>query len=372
MKKLISVLCIVLMLFSICGCVKKLKDTQPDGEIVSNGGIAVKQGEWIYFINGAMPETVDNALMNTPVSKIYRMKADGSQLQPITKKKAQNMYVYKDKIFYVTPTQTQVALYCIGIDATKNKKLLTFNSGDFIVYGEKGLAVGTDEKIHYFDYETLKKQSFDTGNVDGIRLSDSYIYCFAETVVGTKRIEISTGNTETICDETGLLLWASDSEVFFVSARIPFKVNTNTMEKTQISETYYQTTLINMTHRVIICVESDENNQGIYTQPIDNVAGRPVEEGGNVARTKVHSKNAVALCANDDYIFFVEEGTGDIYRMTFEGTEKTVLGKMESIYRADTMDVVDNLLFIFDSAESGKMYYVPADGSGQLTVIKEQ
>lgn len=372
MKKIIAVMCILLMLMTMGGCAKKLENAQSDGEILSPGGIATQQGDWIYFINGAMPLMVNDALADTPTAKIYRMKADGSELQAVTSKKAYNMYIYKDKIFYATPTKTQAVLYCIGIDGTKNKKLKTINENDFVSYGQRGVAVSTNNKIHYFDYETLEEKSFQSGQVDGIRISENYIYYYAQNVVGTKRIEISTGNTETLCDPVGLFLEASDSEVYFVATRLPYKVDTNTKELTQISETYYAITLINMANRVIISVESDTETQGIFTQPIDNVAGRPVGEGENTARLQVHTKNAVAVCANDDYIFFVEEETGTIYRMTFSGTEKTVLGTMQSVDDADSMDVVGNLLFIFDNAEYGNAYYVPADGSGQLTVIKEQ
>lgn len=376
MKKLISAICIFIMLFSLCGCTDVLENGQPDGEIKSNGGIAIQQGDWIYFINGAMPPNVNDALDDTPASKIYRMKADGSELAAVSEKKAHNMYIYKEKIFYTTPTKKEVELRYVCIDRSGDEKLLTFQADEFITYGEKGVAVGTDDKIYYIEYETLNERVYETGNVDGIRISDNYIYYYAENEFGTKRIGIESGKTETLCDENGLILAVSDTEAFFVSTRLPYRVDANTLEKAQISTAYYQLTYINMANRVIICVESEEDSTGIYTQPIDNVAGRPVEEGGNKARKKIHTKNAVALCADDNYIYFVEDGTGDIYKMTYEGTEKKVLGTMQSIYRSDKMDIVGDKLFIFDGIiegeKSGKIYYVPVDGSGELTVIKEQ
>ena len=51
-----------------------------------------------------------------------------------------------------------------------------------------------------------------------------------------------------------------------------------------------------------------------------------------------------------------------------EGTDKTVLGKVDSVYSVDSMDGVGNMLFIHDSLESGKAYFVKTDGSGSLTV----
>ena len=372
MKKILAILCAVLTLASICGCAKKLENTQPDGEISSNGGIAIKKGDWIYFINGAMPEFVNDALADSPRAKIYRMKSDGSELQAVTDKKAHDMYIYEDKIIYSTPTKTQVNIYCINIDGTDNKKITTINADDMVCFGDKGVAFGTGSIVRYFDYENFDKKEFETGTIDDISLSDSYIYFHSKNFNGTKRIEISTGNQEDVCAPSGKILKADDSFVYLMSTRIPLKIDTNTKEEIQISEALYRKALINMKNRVIICVESDTESQGVYAQPIDNIAGRPVGEGENTPRIMIHTKSAAALFTTDEYVFIVEEETGDIYKMTYQGTEKTFLGTMESIYNSMSLDVVGDTLILLDGIEAGNAYYVPIDGSGQLTVIKEQ
>ncbi len=372
MKKFLAIICVMLVLSSVCGCAKKLENTQPDGEVISNGGIAIKKGDWIYFINGAMPKHVNDALADSPRAKIYRMKADGSERQPVTDKKAHNMFIYGDRIFYATPTKTQVNIYCINLDGTGNKKITTVNSNDLVHYGEKGFAVSTEDIIRYFDYDNLDKKEFETGTVDDLAISESYIYFHSNRFNGTKRIEISTGNQEDVCAPSGMILEAQDSFVYLMSTRIPFRIDTNTKEEIQISEALYRKALINMKNRVIICVESNTESQGVFAQPIDNIAGRPVGEGENTPRVMIHTKSAAALCANDEYVFIVEEDTGDIYKMTYQGTEKTVLGSMESLYSSMSIDVVGDTLIIFDDADAGNAYYVPIDGSGQLTVIKEQ
>ena len=129
MKKIISAVCVLLMLASMCGCTSTLENAQPDGEVISAGGIAVQQGDWIYFINGAMPINVNAALADSSVAKIYRMKADGSELDAITDKKAHDMYLYKDKIFYTTPTKTEVVLCCIGIGRSDDEELQRCDCG---------------------------------------------------------------------------------------------------------------------------------------------------------------------------------------------------------------------------------------------------
>ena len=102
MKRIISVLCILIIAVSLCSCRENTTDKTFD-EVISNGGIAAKQGEWTYFINGGMPEFVTDALStSTARGKIYKMNEDGSVCQAITKKKAQKFYIYNDKIFYIS------------------------------------------------------------------------------------------------------------------------------------------------------------------------------------------------------------------------------------------------------------------------------
>ncbi|MBR2860730.1 MAG: DUF5050 domain-containing protein [Clostridia bacterium] len=368
MKKIIAFLCVAMLLISLCACTPKLEGGQPDGEIKSNGGIAVQQGDWIYFINGSMPELAKDALSVTEQAAIYRMNTLDGSVEQVTSEKAFNMYVYGDKIFYTTPSSTNVHLKCVGIDAQGSKRLLTFDDSEFITYGEKGVAVATVGEIIYFDYETLTKKTFTSGTVTGMRLSQSYVYYYDQTKVGLKRINIETGIEETLCDENGMILYVDDTEAYFISVRVPYKLNANTLELTQISEALYKNLQLNYANRTIICLESDAETVGIFSQPIDNVAGQPVGEGGNKARLKLHTKEISAYCVDDNFIYFVEAETGDVYRMTYEGTDKTVLGKVDSVYSVDSMDVVGNMLFIHDSLESGKAYFVKTDGSGSLTV----
>ncbi len=370
MKKFIAVFCALVLLTSVTGCGHKLEGGQPDAEVISNGGIAVKQGDWLYFINGSMPDKAGEAVKYDNRARIYRIKADGSECAPITDKKAFGMYVCKSFIYYTSPTLTDVVLYRIGIDGSDNKKLFTFSDKDFVDFGSNGVAVAHGESIFYFDYISGKKTEFEVGSKSsGLRISDSYIYFYAQNVKGTKCIDIKTGNIEMLCEENGPLLYVDDTNVFFASARVPYHINANTFQLDQISESLYRSILLNYKNSAIICMASNEEEKGLYLQPMENIAGEAVEEGGNRARILLHSKSASAYCLNDDYIFFVEEETGDIYRMTYEGKDKLKLGNMKSVFSLDSIDIVGDTLFLFDSVESGCAYMVPADGSGELSLI---
>lgn len=368
MKKFISVLFVLIIAFSVCACT----DNQPEqtfDEVLSNGGIAAKQGEWTYFINGGMPEYVTDALSTvTARGKIYKMNDDGSVCEAVTTKKAQKFYIYNDKIFYISPTQTKLTLYRINNDGKKNKAIFTFDDKQFVEFGKNGVAIAQDEKIYYINYADLKKQVYEVGDVNGIYLTDEYIYYYADNKSGLKRIGYDSQTSETLCEDIGQILYADDNMLYFSCVRVPQKVNVNTLEQTALSTALYKNMIFSSKHQYIIAVPSDTEDTGLYRQPVNTVAGEENQE----KRLKIHPKEVLAYCLTDDFIFFVEAESGNIYRMTYSGEGKTVLGTVSSVYNADSMDVVDDKLFIFDSMESGCCYYVKTDATGQLTLaVKE-
>lgn len=369
MKKIIAAFCILFIVLCAAGCKKPLEGGQPEAEILSNDGIAAVQGDWIYFINGSMPAMASAAVSDSPRAKIYRMRADGSECAPVTSLKAHAMHLYGDKIFYIAPTRTNVVLYSIGIDGKNNKKLFTFYDAEYYTFGENGAAIASGNKITYIAYENGEKTAFETGEVSGMMISQSYIYYYYQGAAGTKRIHIATGRQETLCDENGPLLYVDDVNVYFVSARIPYRLNANTLELTAISQSLYKNARLNYKNAAIVGIASDEEDAGLYQQPMNNTAGEAVGEGGNAPRIKVHLQAVSAYCVSDDYIFLVEAETGDIYRMTYQGTEKTKLGTVQSVHDMDSMDAAGDMLYIFDSVESGLVYRTPIDGSGELSLI---
>ncbi|MBP5662451.1 MAG: DUF5050 domain-containing protein, partial [Clostridia bacterium] len=312
----------------------------------------------------------EQAVKNTPRACIYRVNLKtGGAPERITTRKAFTVTVMGDRIFYTTPTLKDVELRVIGIDSTGDKKLMTFSDGEAVTYATHGVAVAHDDQIVYFDYATLTKTVYDTGAATGMKMSDHYLYYFNQREAGMKRLEFATGNIETLCDKIGKIFYADDELVFFGESRIPYRLNANTLELNKVSEAYYRSMLLNRKHETILALASDTEDKGLYSQPMNNTAGKPVEEGGNRPRVKLHQNAISAYCADDDFIYFVEEETGNIYRMTFEGTQKTVLGKINSVCDTDGIEAVGDRLILFDAEDSGCAYVLPTDGSGTLTLL---
>ena len=121
-KKVVFILVVLLavaMLFTACGENYDYKVTDyvdySDEEVVGNGGMAVRQGDYLYFVNGVSDYTTDNTFKNVVKGAImrYDVKSDGSldmdSLTTVVPKKVfssyvgAGIYVYGEWIYYVTP-----------------------------------------------------------------------------------------------------------------------------------------------------------------------------------------------------------------------------------------------------------------------------
>ena len=121
-KKVVLVLVVLLsitLLFTACGenydyKVDNFVDYS-DEVVYGNGGIAVKQGEYLYFVNGVSDYTSDNTFGKVIKGAIMRYDLDtngdvkADTLTTVVPKKVfsssknSGIYVYGDWIYYVTP-----------------------------------------------------------------------------------------------------------------------------------------------------------------------------------------------------------------------------------------------------------------------------
>lgn len=146
-KKITVILAALLVcILALCGCesfsAKKISGGDPNVEVQSNGGSVVKQGEYIYFINGesagfSKPE--DNYFGEVIKGGIARAKvnADGSvseaQLivpKQISSQNAASFSIFGEWIYYVSST-------------TKTDNKGTLNSDQYMFYRTKIDGTGT-------------------------------------------------------------------------------------------------------------------------------------------------------------------------------------------------------------------------------------
>lgn len=89
---------------------------------IRNGGIAAKQGDWVYYMSGKNPAPIGISNVEEQGSKLYKMKLDGSNKKLLSTDHPAFINVIGDWVYYVNLYDNEI--YKIRIDG-KNKTKLT-------------------------------------------------------------------------------------------------------------------------------------------------------------------------------------------------------------------------------------------------------
>lgn len=208
-KKLLSLIIMCIMAVSILfvGCTPKgLGDNPPtDANVVSNGGMTVVKGDYLYFVNGFQDETEltkdDNKYGKVTHSGIYRTKLVNGEIQKDKDGFLTNcdqvvskvvgfsnggFYIIDDFIYYATPymnldregtlQSSRVEFHRININGTQDKTLYVTDKSednlDWTLYKINGVVyIAT-----YVDSKIIIVNTNDNKEVKTIENSKSYAF----------------------------------------------------------------------------------------------------------------------------------------------------------------------------------------------------
>lgn len=176
----------VMLVLTLTACGYKHKPVtggQPTANTESNNGMVVRQGDYIYFVNGVIKDTdvkeeKDNKYGKVIEGGIYRAKLDGSDIQLIVPQVAYSantkggLSVFGEYIYYTSPkvttsktgtlVTTYLEYYRVKIDGT-DRQLITTIDGMSTEYKftDTGLFYKVSNELHYINYESKKDKVVD-------------------------------------------------------------------------------------------------------------------------------------------------------------------------------------------------------------------
>lgn len=317
------VLMFIISLFSGCSMTNdsSIKPTMGNSNgNINNGGIAAKQGDWIYFTSG---------------ESIYKEKIDGSERVLIINAHANSINVVNDWIYYSAQTYRNDFLYKVKTDGTLEMSLFETNSGDWI----SGIHIVGD--WIYFSVRSIENKSLNK------------LYKMKTDGSETKIIEID--NAEFLNFEGDWIYYANRGDEWDI-----YKMRIDGSERTKLS-----------TESVI---EMNISDGWIYYISIgDSKIYKMKFDGTNIL--KLSDERASDLNVSEDWIYYHNLKDYKLYKMKLDGTGKIKLhddtASAPNIVGDEIYYIhIDKDFYYYNyGTDNGRVYKMKTDGSGSTITI---
>ena len=326
MKK-ISIIAIIAVLAAcllLSGCGYTLEGGQPDGKVVSNNGIAVQQGDYIYYINGSMPGYLDEALKNSPEASIFRMNADGTDRQQLSTRKAYAIYVVKEYIYFLSPVAAdKLCIFRVSINGGNEKRILEFDANGEYAFSDHGVAAELDNGIVLYSFKEEKKSHIkDIGNIAQM-YGDQKLYYYVGNRAGVYSVDWEGGEPQQVTERNGRIMAVTQKSLYYLKNAGDYPKLTqfdfDTKKETTLSSSQYDTMLLSLKNNIMVAYSSEKTT--LYYMVLDGVS----------TRVPLLEENVSTYAIGDDRIFFCSKSEDALYSINIDGTDKKKIAMRKSL-----------------------------------------
>lgn len=364
MKKTLIVILAALLLLSLTGCGYSLTGGQPDGKITSNNGIAVQQGDFIYYINGSMPTLLSEAIAQTPQATIFRMNADGTEKQQLSTRKAYSFYIVGEYIYFLSPTTAdRLCIFRVSINGGNERRILEFENSGAYAFSDTGIAVELNNSLLVYSIETEKvSKHADVGNIYQIYGGDKKLYYYISNKAGIMETDYNGAEPVAVTERNGRIMGVDDDFIYYIyNDEKLTRRNLASGEENTLSSSTYETMLLSLENNTMIAYSSEKDT--LYYMRLDGSTRVAILEG---------EVNTYGM--SSDRIFYCSKSEGVLYSVDFEGKNKETLADISAMAGPGStdpnyyLDVVDDKLFLFDAANQAAVYMIHLT-TGEVTNI---
>lgn len=378
-KKLLSLVIMCFMAVSIlfAGCTPKGLTDNPatDANVISNGGMAVVKGDYLYYVNGYIDETSlttdDNKSGKVEHAGIYRTKLVDGKIQKnedgflkstdlvvskVVGFSNGGFYIIDDFIYYATPymnldrdgtlQSSRVEFHKINIDGTNDKTLYVTSKNedklDWTIYtidGSVYLVAYVDQKIIIFNATTSKL-------VKEVEVASSQSYAFL------KEAEYKTGQSKNGEFQKNIYYTRAITSDDGLSG--DFKGNV----VCRVNIASGETTTLEMSKEYTYSIKTVTANEIYYTKTNSTISGLQLLFKKDISSTwnnsnELQLSNAVYtnyyVCAFGSDLIIADDSNGtylieDGEAEKISSTQKTVVAMSGN----DAYYIKDNMLYKFD------------------------
>lgn len=359
MKKIALLLALVLL----CACQKPLatlQGGQPGEPATPGGGLVVRQGDWLYYINGDNYTRTGNERFLPEWGALCRMARDGSNKQILVAEEVSAFYLESGTVYYVQEG-TGTAYACrVSINGGQTQRLFKtdslFAASEGRGAGVFGFAQGrlffSDNGILYsYHLQTGKKTRLSETEAYNLVLSGSYAY-FSQTLNGAfgylYRVPLGgeQAQAEKISTEPAFALRFSNGSLYYQLVGNNYCLAYN--EAADASE------LIALGGYLAYCfIPEEQMLAAAFTGEPGGIFVLPLAGG---ERTELSQKQADLLTYYGGYLYFVSiSNLYTLWRVKLDGTGEERLYNY-AVSTVFSLQVLDNRLYFVSDEDDGRLY----------------
>lgn len=353
LKKIAAVLLAALLLVGCAPNDKRspLPDAEPQAPVISDGGCAIKQGNWIYFINGDNFTRMTGERFHEYAGALVRMSLDGSRKDVVVPEDVSVFNIQGDTVYLCLYENDNSYAATVNVDGTD----LTKRKIDDVYYG--GCYACADGCQYYtknyclYRFSEGKETKLTDYPVYHVRAAGNYAY-FTREEDGSVGSLFRVGSRDTECvqitREAAYSLYASESVMYyymFGNGRV-YAYDTQTLTaETVIYDQFTEFAFFDEFFVASYGTAKEGDAQGIYVIPKDGSG-----------RKKISEFSGKGFAYLDGWLYYINiTKLNYLYRVRPDGTGEEQLAE-EFLLDVDPLDPVEKDLYFFSDSDYGRIY----------------
>ncbi len=369
MKKFIKIISLIVaaVVCSACsdtykGLEKPLAGAQPEETTVSDSGIAARQGMWIYYINGDNFTREENGRFHEFAGALCRMKTDGSEKDIVVNKDVSVFNIYGERIFLCIYEDNSSKICSVNIDGSNFKELKTIDDiyyGGCYCYTNGFFYYTKDFRLYRMDFEGKNEKKITDFKVYNLRADGDNVFFTREendSIGSLFRLKNGENDFSQITKDAGYVLYIQDDSMFYylLASGSVYKYNFETSRSEAVIYGSYTDYVFAEKEGIygisVASKDEDENVGGIFVVP----------KGGG-QKIKVSDNSGSCMAYYNGYIYYINNSKLNyLYRCSVDGSTDELVME-EFIFDYDTLDIVDNYLYLFSDSDYDRVYRVNLD-----------
>lgn len=333
--------------------------------VVNNGSLIVKEGDWIYYRN------------SSDGGSIYKTNTDGTQNIKLNDISSCNINIQGDWIYFKSLSSNKFyEMYSMKKDGSSSPKDLNFSSssnekiaGGYIYYNYRSLSGGYSNRI--------KIDGTGNENLENKYDDDGYMKPYSPTIIGNYRYYVIK-NTVFRCDLDG------NNKIPIFTAAQDSNVD---IEKSTDNWIYIEVQYDDLKHNTIYRIKQDgsEKNQ-IYNSgddygSVEVINDDWIYDGNENAFKKIDGSKTINesgyidtynMNSNNEWIYYYTVDDGSFYALKNDGTQKIKLYNGDGYFDTHLFNCIQdgNAFYYINGFYDNKFLYkfdITSGVSKQLT-----